>query len=236
MPSSNQAGGGAELCPFRQSAAYSLLRAISFLKLLGTLATLIVVLCAVRMWGDESHPWLFLCITIGSTALAAMCLEGGLNHSFNKIEGFCDLALGTRDPRDMKCYSETLYWLLKKPPCWNRSLNAKGAFIERVFLVLLWVSPGRTDDDPSHLDSYVELAKSCFDCSCDLEVLRSRPGSDQVSIQNCEYRFEKAIRTIKGIMPEFKTRCTWMQRILINLFVVYGCLLSGVLCLSAINR
>lgn len=233
MPSSNQAGGGAALCPFRQSAAYSLLRAISFLKLLGTLATLIVVLCAVHMCGDGSNPWLVLWVTIGATALAAICLEGGLNHSFNKIEGFCDLALGTKDPRDMKRYSETLYWLLKKPPCWNRSLDAKGALIERVFLVLLWVPQGRTDDDPRHLDCYVELAKSCFDCSCELEVLRSRSGSDMVSIQNNEYRFDQAIRTIKGIIPEFKTGCTWMQKILLNFFVVYGCLLAVVLCLTS---
>lgn len=227
---------------FKDTDAYGLLRAIVLFKVVGIMAAIGVVFCAIYMWkfgknpqiflGITFGPWTMLGITVGLTALGALCLDTGLDHLFKKIEDQCELGEGTKDPVRMKMKAQTLYWVFENAPCICRSLNVKGRMVEQAALFVLRVKAGKTIDDPSHMDSYQLLAHSAFECAGQLEVLR-RNGANQTLIHNNEMRYDEALKAIKSKMPDFKHRCTWIEKAVMNVCLVYGCLLSVVLCLAA---
>jgi hypothetical protein len=217
---------------FKESDAYGILSLISLLKSLGLLSTLVVVGCALHMIGDGSNPMLVLWATIGGTAVAVMSLNWGLDYAFGKVEGMADTAEGATDPVKMQRKAATLYWILKKPPCFLKTLDVKGRMVERVLLWLMMVPAARPEDDPEHMDLYQGLAYSAFGAAGELQLLRSS-GGDRLAIQDQEHRYDQALKTIKGKMADFRNRCTWMQKTQVNLFVVYGALLSIILCLCS---
>lgn len=225
------AGSGA-MPAFKDTDAYGIIRAIVLFKVIGFFAVVGVVCCAIYIWNFKDNPWLILGITIGFAAVGAYCLDTGLEHLFNKVSDLCELGEGTKDPVRMKKKAQTLFWVLENAPCYSRSLNVKGRLAEQIALGLLGVPMGKTVDDPWHMDSYQQLADSAFHCACQLEVLRTT-GGNQALIHNNEMRYDEALKAIKSKMPEFKHRCTWFQKLLMNVFLVYGCLLSVFLCLAA---